>query len=133
MWNRRGEILEKLNIPGFRDLPVLDLGLRGGMTDYIDFLVPEDVPQPLMKGKDKFHRPFIALKIRDQTSQSTRVLTLFQRYSNSDTWVKGAEGFFDMALFHGGLLTPAALGTLQQVIAGSHPRYSLAAPGVQEV
>ena len=42
----------------------LDLGLRGGTTDYIDFIQYNEVIYPLMKGIDMFGRHFVVIKFK---------------------------------------------------------------------
>lgn len=44
-------------------LPVLDLGNRMGGAGYIDFIQPADMTQSVMRFRDRFGRPGIALKI----------------------------------------------------------------------
>ena len=74
-----------------QDHPVLDLGKRGGMTDYIDFVTLGDVTAPIMKGVDKFNRPFVTLRVIDRATRNLSVHTLFQRYTDSPyTWCCGS-------------------------------------------
>ena len=44
------------------NIPYLDIGDKEGETNYIDFLKWEDVEYPIMKGIDKYNRPFIVIK-----------------------------------------------------------------------
>jgi len=72
-------------------LPVLDLKNRGGNTDYIDFLTPEDMTAPIMRFVDKFRRPGLAFLLRGPKNESG-VVSVFQRYTeNSRTWVYGTN------------------------------------------
>lgn len=70
---------------GGLDVPILDIGIRQGHTDYIDFIKPEEVTYPIMKGIDRFSRIFIVLKgIGTCDGQEIPLFqTFFQRYSNS--------------------------------------------------
>ena len=43
--------------------PILDLGNRVGWTQYIDFITWDEVNYPIMKGRDKFNRYFIVIKM----------------------------------------------------------------------
>jgi hypothetical protein len=88
-------------------LPQLDLKGRMGSTDYIDFVTPNDMTSPVMKFRDRFNRPGIAIHIvgktpgvmvkdlygDEKTDSSTlnNVLALFQRYS--DTTGKWSYGW----------------------------------------
>ena len=61
-----------------------------GQTDYLDSIQIEDLTDPIMIGKDCFHRPFIVIKyyFEDQT----HLLTVFQRYTDDkNTWVKSSH------------------------------------------
>jgi len=83
------------------NLPTLDLKGRQGHTDYIDFLDPTDMCAPVMKFRDRFNRPGIALNIRGKlpgyqrfgdknTKDMNIVLALFQRYTgNYQNWSYG--------------------------------------------
>lgn len=62
------------------NLPILDIGDRRGMTDYIDFICAEDMSDPIMIGKDCFARPFLAIKFK--IDDMCIVGTFFQRYSD---------------------------------------------------
>lgn len=73
-------------------LPVLDIGLRCGSTDYIDFITIEDMTSSIMKGTDCHKRPFIAIKVKcaENGVNKYAVGTFFQRYSDeSKSWAFG--------------------------------------------
>jgi hypothetical protein len=129
LWNERAAILQELALPNFQKCPVLDLGDRMGPTGYIDFLKPTDLSAPVMKGVDKFQRPFIALKLRDKDTEETEVLTLFQRYTDGQGWtwgsVYGLNAYKELNL-------PGRFGhnsdiikTLKEIVAGRHGKYML--------
>lgn len=67
----------------FRELPVFDLGKRGGHTDYIDFITVDEVTAPIMVGVDKFRRPFVILRVINNKTGKKSVHTIFQRYTDS--------------------------------------------------
>jgi len=46
----------------FDQLPTLDIGDKMGRTGYLDFIRPEDMSAPIMKGVDSAGRPFVALR-----------------------------------------------------------------------
>ncbi len=127
-WNKRAEIVERLGIEDFDYLPILDLQRRTG--NYIDFLEPKDLTSPLMKGIDKFDRPFLAIKLNDQQEQMDFVVVLFQRYSDNDRWVYHCEN--SQRKEHLGLVDGSAIvgpsqeEVFKQIISGKHPRFVLA-------
>jgi hypothetical protein len=62
-----------------------------GFTDYIDNIIASDVNAPIMFGKDPWNRSFIT--IRYIVFPNTKVITLFQRFSNDiKTWTHGSIG-----------------------------------------
>lgn len=67
------------------DCAYLDVGQRVGWTQYIDFITWEEVTDPIMKGRDCYHRKFIVIKF---VVNQTRVMqTFFQRYTGGDGWM----------------------------------------------
>ena len=78
-----------------RTLPRLNLGDRVGLTDYIDFLTPDDMTHPIMEGIDAYRRPFVAFKLtvcRADRPVEQVVCTFFQRFSdNTDSWAFGTN------------------------------------------
>ena len=42
--------------------PILDIGNNMGDTDYLDFIKYEDTSSPVMKGRDKYNRPFFVIR-----------------------------------------------------------------------
>ena len=74
--------------------PVLDLKGQMGSTEYIDFLKSGDLSSSIMRGLDKFGRPFIAFRyvVRSGTSCAVEVETMFQRYRNDPKiWTTGGK------------------------------------------
>ena len=63
-----------------KDIPVLDLKGRRGVTDYIDFLEFEDLKYPIMRGTDFADRKFIVIK--SLVCKRPSFDTIFQRYSD---------------------------------------------------
>ncbi len=75
----------------YDSLPILDIKDRRGDTGYIDFIKPEELRAPIMKGIDKYNRLFITFKWRNLYSGEVYATTIFQRYSdNQDAWSIGA-------------------------------------------
>ena len=92
-----------------RILPVLDLKNRMGLTDYIDFLLPDDLSAPIMCGVDAYSRPFVAFKVQAQAqAQAVEnrepyeiVGTFFQRFSdNMDAWAFGTTFLTQGEIYH---------------------------------
>ena len=80
-----------ININDF-NLPILNIGNRQGDTDYIDFIRPNQVEYPAMKGYDLFNRPFIVIKFYLDYKHIC-VQTFFQRYSNNKMFWLSAGHF----------------------------------------
>jgi hypothetical protein len=69
-------------------LPILDIGHRVGQTDYIDFITADDMPFPIMIGKDCHNRPFLSIKYK--VNNIYMVGTFFQRYTDDlESWAYG--------------------------------------------
>lgn len=124
-WNKRGEVIENLGIQHFGQIPILDLHGQMGETNYIDFLQPQDLSAPIMKGQDKYGRPFIALKLINQETGNLFVATLFQRYQDSDRWIFiSREDQFNTLMQ--AVVGPREEEIFQQVLYGIHPNFHLA-------
>ncbi len=69
-------------------IPVMDIGMKMGFTDYLDFNVT--FTPPVVRGLDKFNRCFYfarAWVIDDLTNQYTEVtFKIFQRYTCYKSW-----------------------------------------------
>lgn len=80
---------------GFLNLPILNLEDRKGPTGYIDFVKPQDMSAPLMRGVDKLDRPFIALRYVDSKGivnpDEPKVRVVFHRYKNQDIIAAGTD------------------------------------------
>jgi hypothetical protein len=81
-----------------KNIPILDIGDRIGTTDYIDMIEVSEMSHPIMRGCDKFKRPFMAFKLTIQSSapdddKSREIVhTLFQRRAdNTDAWAWGSS------------------------------------------
>jgi hypothetical protein len=68
------------------DVPILDIGLRNGITGYLDFINPDELgSNNIMKGIDSASRPFIVFKAEFEFSNGLKkktFTTFFQRYSD---------------------------------------------------
>ena len=83
------KILEKWD-----SYPTLDLGKRQGHTDYIDFIRPNEVPNPITVGIDIFSRPFCVIRVVGVRNGKLVHFsnTFFQRYTDSNLWVAAYAG-----------------------------------------
>lgn len=108
-----------------KNLPVLDIGKKKGITDYIDFIGASDMKFPIMKGIDTYRRPFIAIKYNieynvkhlihhntendeseppvesavDTIKEMKVVNTFFRRYTNSGPWVFGTAYPYELSIY----------------------------------
>jgi hypothetical protein len=67
------------------DVPILDLGLRKGYTQYIDFITWNEVKHSVMKGIDCCQRKFIVMKFKIDNQELMQ--TFFQRYTGGIGWM----------------------------------------------
>jgi hypothetical protein len=80
----------------FDQLPVLDIGDRIGDTGYIDFISPEEMSAPIMRGKDQFGREFFVVRATNTKDGKKTCYAFFQRYKpgskdGNGTWVDGKK------------------------------------------
>ena len=81
------------------NIPLLDIGEAEGHTGYIDFIEPNMMSAGIMKGIDRYQRPFISIRFIQHGK--VQVVNVFQRYSadaSRNFWVtnctriRGYEG-----------------------------------------
>ncbi len=107
----------------FARLPVLDLQNRNVSLGPMDFLLPEDLRDPIMKGVDPFDRPFIAMKLMFNRDHRVYVTTLHQNYVDHGDWIYSSNCRFlhtetnavDSSFFQ----------FFHEVIEGTHGQWSL--------
>ena len=83
--NKKKDLLSKLLNNNY---PILDIGNEEGHSGYIDFILIKSMDNNnIMKGTDKYNRPFIVFKAEfifpDNTTMHT-FTTFFKRYSDSE-------------------------------------------------
>lgn len=83
--NIRREFIEKIkNLK----LPILDIGLKNGSTEYLDFITPGELGyNNIMKGIDSNSRPFIVFNAEFEYPNGLKKMTFttfFQRYTNDN-------------------------------------------------
>lgn len=84
-----------------KDIPILEfVDDKMGTTDYIDMIEASDMSHPIMRGCDKYKRPFIAFKFiimpntNDYVKPREIVHTLFQKNTNDpNIWCWGSYYF----------------------------------------
>lgn len=85
------------------EIPVLDLGDNVGATGYLNFLQLDDLSHPVMRGLDRWSRPFLSVKATQHFPDGrteTSVGTIFQRFrDNPFFWVRAHSG---VSLFDNG-------------------------------
>lgn len=99
-----------MGIPDIESLPVLDIGNKVGDTGYIDFIKAADMEHPVMRGKDMYGRPFIAIKVKAEGRCPFRevVGTFFQRYDDCKfSWAYGTCYHMNM-IYHDSRIRPEA-------------------------
>lgn len=133
-FNKKAEIVENLGIQNFGRLPILNLQGRMGYRNIIDFLIPEDLSAPIMKGLDRYGRPFLAIKLMDRTHAHIFVATLLQEKLNEERWTWHSPNGYENLLskmVNGSLMNPYYIGPggekrLRKMIEGRHPEFTLA-------
>lgn len=69
-----------------KNIPILEIGNKIGITDYIDFIHSDEVTHHVMRGMDCWRRHFIVIQFFVNGDKS--VQTFFQRYTNDENlWV----------------------------------------------
>lgn len=123
----RRAVMEAVGGPdAYNRLPALNIRNSVGTSGYIDFLTPADLNAPVMRGEDRYGRPFISLKIQEVATGTTFVLTLFQRYLDQPYWVWGGP-INVLGTTNGAVLEPQSLTNLRQLVLDeNHPRFQLA-------
>lgn len=77
----------------FEKIPVLDVSDRAGWTGYINFIRPDELSHPIMRGVDKVNRPFFVIRAENAKTSDLVTVTYFQRYSDDiQTWAQGGDG-----------------------------------------
>lgn len=76
-----------LGLDNILKLPILNVGNR--TRNYLDYVKPEELTYPIMRGHDIFKRNFIAFRLRCVIEHMSFniVIVLFQRYVNDTDWV----------------------------------------------
>ena len=113
-------IYEALGKEMLSALPVLHVGDKNGSTGYIDYITCNDMTHSIMKGVDKFKRPFIAFRVQctpidDDEKQYNQVGTFFQRYSdNVEDWAYGTNYHMLNMIFFDSRVRPQHYENLKQ-------------------
>ena len=104
----------------FANIPVLDLRGRIGTRNLVNFLTPDMLTAPIMKGSDRYARDFIAMKIRDRSTGNEFVQTIQQLYSDESQWIATQGGVFQNQNIGQG-----EFAILQEINEGRNPHFEL--------
>jgi hypothetical protein len=111
----------------FHRLPILDIGNRMGSTGYLDFITPQNMTSPVMRGKDVAGRPFICLKMRSSRPEDSGqefVVTFFRRYDSDGLWTWGST--HNRGGMFGNVIRNEDRKAIQQiVVTKNHPHFTL--------
>jgi hypothetical protein len=126
------------------DIPILDIGDQVGDTQYIDFITSDMMSHYIMRGVDKFGRPFLSVKVEqkfkisknsndtndeeeetDVIKQKTKSIvgTFFQRYSDGEYPTVFGTAYNRNIIYHNTTVsslyeTNTAIGRLKKLLAG---------------
>ena len=101
-------------------LPILDIGNRIGMTEYIDFIPWNEVTEPVMKGFDIYKRCFIVIKflVNEDKKPHKIMQTFFERYTyNTNLWM-GCGHCSKNLLFTDGGMTQKQFEFIEEILKG---------------
>ncbi|MBA2367957.1 MAG: F-box protein [Candidatus Protochlamydia sp.] len=76
----------------YETLPILDIGDREGFTGLIDFIKPEEMSAPIMRGRDKLGRNFFTIRFKDE-GEKLKCQTFFERFAKQDAWFDAGDRF----------------------------------------
>lgn len=86
----------------FEKLPIIDIGEREGNTGYIDFITPEDMSAPIMRGEDKHQREFFVIKVVDENGK--QYCQAFFNHFKGMHWTNGSKPLMDFMDVNGYLI-----------------------------
>jgi hypothetical protein len=73
----------------FFNLPVLDISTKQRHGGHIDFIQPEDMTAPIMRGTDNFGRRFVTFLMCDSENNAIGCSTIFERHIDTGLWLNG--------------------------------------------
>lgn len=102
---------------GYEALPVLDIGDRQGFTGLIDFIKPEEMSAPIMRGKDKQGRNFFTIRFKDEKGKYN-CQTFFERFTKVNSWFDAGDRLvkFEGYIIENGQIKTEALKELAAAI-----------------
>ncbi len=124
---------------GLNRLPLLDLDKLKNPPDHayehgsIDFLKPEDLSHPIMKGLDKARRPFVSLKIQNKRTNESFVVTLYKVHNDISKLVSFDPELANAVAFGFENKKAAAsfeniddgIKNLRKILLSKHPQYEI--------
>ncbi|MBS3903927.1 MAG: hypothetical protein KGZ39_01205 [Simkania sp.] len=104
----------------YEQLPTLKL--RDAALNVNVEVNPHHMNHSMMRGIDKYDRPFLAIRVLDRTDQQQFVQLLYRKYTYQEMWeyTRGAK-----TIFTGYCVDQESIKTLSQITQGTHPRYRL--------
>ena len=103
-----------------KNLPRININIKCGYTDYIDFLQWNEVTEPAMYGIDCYNREFIVVKFiinKDSKNPIKLMQTFFQRYTNGYKWM-GCGHATDYLIFTIGGMNEFDFNFLNKILNG---------------
>ena len=101
------------------DYNILNIGDKVGHTCYIDFIKPDEVNYPIMKGTDKYNRKFLTIKAKflykNDTNEDT-FTTIFQRYCDSEKLYMACSNYNKYFMYSEGGLSKVQLEFIDKLL-----------------
>jgi hypothetical protein len=79
----------------FEALPNLDISAIDQRRDYIDYIEPDQMTAPIMRGVDAFGRVFFTLRARHRHWDDVKCQTFFRRFNDGSSWSDGGYHIID--------------------------------------
>lgn len=84
-------------VKGFEALPILTFNPLRQTGDYIDFITPQEMSAPIMRGVDKHGREFFT--IRANGNEGVYCQTFFRRYMHQGSWTQGGHSIISIGCY----------------------------------
>ena len=124
--NQMPNLLNYIPADVFEAIPILDIGTRMGITNYIDFIDPVEMKDhAVLRGVDLYGRPFICIRVEVTHVPSGQIAwayaTFFQRYTeDDDIWM--GTGPYDPLIYTTGGMTEKQCMLIAKLISGYRMR-----------
>ncbi len=105
-----------------KNLPILNIGDRMGVTGYLDFIKGEEITSPVMKGRDIYGRKFFVIKVI--INNIICMQTFFQRYNDIvELWMGASVGGYNSLLETVGGMKYCQVELLKDIIEGKKVKF----------